>query len=283
VGTQPTAAAAGTIDVGGDLTVNRLGFGAMRITGRGIWGDPPSRDRAIATLRRVVELRVNFIDTADSYGPSVSEELIAEALYPYPDDLVIATKGGLVRPGPNRWAADGRPEHLRQACEGSLRRLRLEQIPLYQFHRVDPSVPLAESIGAIASLRSEGKIRHVGVSNVSEAQLREAQRIVPIVSVQNRYNATDRRSASMVDLCEQEQLTFLPWAPVQEADRNPAVAEAARRHGATEHQIVLAWLLASSPSILPIPGTGSPAHAEENIAAAALELSPDEVAAISKG
>jgi pyridoxine 4-dehydrogenase len=281
--TQPPAAAAGTIDVGGDLTVNRLGFGAMRITGRGIWGDPPSRDQAIATLRRVVELGVNFIDTADSYGPSVSEELIASALFPYPDDLVLATKGGLVRPGPNRWEPDGRPSHLRSACEGSLRRLRLEQIPLYQFHRPDPRVPLAESLGEIAALKSEGKIRHVGVSNVSEAQLREAQRIVPIVSVQNRFNATDRKSASMVDLCEQEQLTFLPWAPVQEADRNPAVAEAAQRHGVSERQVVLAWMLASSPSILPIPGTGSVSHAEENIAAASLELSPDEIAAISKG
>jgi pyridoxine 4-dehydrogenase len=281
--TQPSAAAAGTIDVGGDLTVNRLGFGAMRITGRGIWGDPPSRDQAIATLRRVVELGVNFIDTADSYGPSVSEELIASALFPYPDDLVLATKGGLVRPGPNRWEPDGRPSHLRSACEGSLRRLRLEQIPLYQFHRPDPRVPLAESIGEIAALKSEGKIRHVGVSNVSEAQLREAQRIMPIVSVQNRFNATDRKSASMVDLCEQEQLTFLPWAPVQEADRNPAVAEAAQRHGVSERQVVLAWMLASSPAILPIPGTGSVAHAEENVAAASLELSPDEIAAISKG
>ena len=191
---EPTAAAAGTIDIGGDLTVNRLGFGAMRITGSGIWGDPPSRDQAIATLRRVVELGVNFIDTADSYGPSVSEELIAEALYPYPDDLVIATKGGLVRPGPNRWDADGHPEHLREACEGSLQRLRLEQIPLYQLHRPDPAVPLAESLGAIAELKKEGKIRHVGVSNVSEAELREAQRIVPVVSVQNRYNVADRHS-----------------------------------------------------------------------------------------
>jgi pyridoxine 4-dehydrogenase len=282
VSTEPTAAAAGTIDVGGDLTVNRLGFGAMRITGRGIWGEPPSRSEAIATLRRVVELGVNFIDTADSYGPSVSEELIASALFPYPSDLVIATKGGLVRPGPNRWEANGRPEHLREACEGSLRRLRLEQIPLYQFHRVDPRVPLAESIGAIAALKAEGKIRHVGVSNVSEAQLRAAQRIVPIVSVQNRYNATDRQSASMVDLCEQEQLTFLPWAPVQEADRNAPVAEAARRHGVSERQVVLAWMLASSPAILPIPGTGSVLHASENIAAAALELSPDEIAAIGE-
>ncbi len=280
---QPTATAAGTIDIGGDLTVNRLGFGAMRITGPGIWGEPPSRDQAIATLKRILELGVNFIDTADSYGPEVSEALIAEALYPYPDDLVIATKGGLVRPGPNRWEANGRPEHLREACEGSLRRLRLEQIPLYQFHRPDPAVPLAESVGAVAELKAEGKIRHVGISNVTEEQLREAQRIVPIVSVQNRYNATDRRSESMIDLCEQEQMTFLPWAPVQEGDKNPAVAQAAQRHGVTAHQVVLAWLLASSPNILPIPGTGSPGHAEENIAAAAVKLDPDEVAAISKG
>ncbi len=280
---QPTAAAAGTIDIGGDLTVNRLGFGAMRITGSGIWGEPSSRDQAIATLRRIVELGVNFIDTADSYGPEVSETLIAEALFPYPDDLVIATKGGLVRPGPNRWDADGRPEHLRAACEGSLRRLRLDQIPLYQFHRPDPAVPLAESVGAVAELKAEGKIRHIGISNVTEEQLREAQQIVPIVSVQNRYNVTDRQSESMIDLCEQEQLTFLPWAPVQEADRNPAVAQAAERHGISTHQVVLAWLLASSPQILPIPGTGSPGHAEQNIAAAAVELSPDEVAAISKG
>jgi aryl-alcohol dehydrogenase-like predicted oxidoreductase len=255
----------------------------MRITGRGIWGDPPSRDQAIATLRRVVELGVNFIDTADSYGPSVSEELIAEALYPYPDDLVIATKGGLIRPGPNRWEADGRPAHLREVCEGSLRRLRLEQIPLYQFHRPDPAVPLAESIGAIAELKDEGKIRHVGLSNVSESQLREAQRIVPIVSIQNRYNVSDRRSESLIDLCEQEQLAFLPWAPIQETARNVPVAVAAERHGVTQHQVVLAWLLAVSPQILPIPGTGSAAHAEENIAAAAIELSPDEIDAISKG
>ena len=280
---HPTADAAGTIDVGGDLTVNRLGFGAMRITGTGVWGEPPSREQAIATLRRAVELGVNFIDTADSYGPDVSEILIAEALYPYPDDLVIATKGGLVRPGPSRWDADGRPEHLRLVCEGSLRRLRLEQIPLYQFHRPDPAVPLAESMGAIAELKNEGKIRHVGISNVTESELRQAQRIVPIVSVQNRYNATDRRSSSLIDLCEQEQLVFLPWAPVQEADKNPAVASAAERHNATQHQVVLAWMLASSPQILPIPGTGSVRHVEENIAAASVELDPDEIEAISKG
>jgi pyridoxine 4-dehydrogenase len=283
VNAQPTAAAAGTIDVGGDLTVNRLGFGAMRITGRGIWGEPPSRDQAIATLRRVVELGVNFIDTADSYGPSVSEELIAETLYPYPDDLVIATKGGLTRPGPNRWDTDGHPEHLRQACEGSLRRLRLEQIPLYQLHRPDPAVPLAESLGAIAELKNEGKIRHVGISNVSEGQLREAQKIVPIVSVQNRYNVADRRSQSLIDLCEQDQLVFLPWAPIQETEKRVAVAVAAERHGVSEHQVVLAWLLAISPAILPIPGTGSPGHAEDNIGAASLELSPQEIRAISVG
>ncbi len=280
---QPTAAAAGTIDVGGDLTVNRLGYGAMRITGPGIWGDPPSRDQAIATLRRVVELGVNFIDTADSYGPDVSETLIAEALYPYPDDLVIATKGGLVRPGPNRWDADGRPEHLREVCEGSLRRLRLDQIPLYQLHRPDPKVPLAESVGALAELKDEGKIRHVGLSNVTEDQYREAQRIVPIVSIQNRFNVTDRQSESLIDLCEQEAMVFLPWAPIQQTDRKVAVAVAAERRGVTERQIAVAWLLASSPAILPIPGTGSPEHAEENIAATTIDLSRDEFEAINKG
>ena len=280
---QPTAAAAGTIDVGGDLTVNRLGYGAMRITGPGIWGDPPSRDQAIATLRRVVELGVNFIDTADSYGPDVSETLIAEALYPYPDDLVIATKGGLLRPGPNRWDADGRPEHLREVCEGSLRRLRLDQIPLYQLHRPDPKVPLAESVGALAELKDEGKIRHVGLSNVTEDQYREAQRIVPIVSIQNRFNVTDRQSESLIDLCEQEAMVFLPWAPIQQTDRKVAVAVAAERRGVTERQVAVAWLLASSPAILPIPGTGSPEHAEENVAAATIDLSRDEFEAINKG
>ncbi len=280
---QPTADAAGTIDLGGDLTVNRMGFGAMRITGSGIWGEPPSRDVAIATLRRVVELGVNFIDTADSYGPSVSEEIIAEALYPYPDDLVIATKGGQLRPGPNRWEPDGRPEHLREVCEGSLRRLRLEQIPLYQLHRPDPKVPLAESVGALAELKNEGKIRHVGISNMTEEQFREASAIVPIVSVQNRFNVTDRASQAVVDLCEQESVVFLPWAPIQQTDRKAAVAVAAERRGVTERQIVLAWLLASSPAILPIPGTGSPEHAEENIAAVSIDLSGDELEAISKG
>jgi aryl-alcohol dehydrogenase-like predicted oxidoreductase len=285
VNAEPSAAAAGTIDVGGDLTVNRMGFGAMRVTGSGIWGDPPDRDQAIATLRRVVELGVNFIDTADSYGPEVSERLIADALSPYPDDLVIATKGGLVRPGPGRWEPNGRPEHLREVCEGSLRRLKLEQIPLYQLHRPDPAVPLAESVGALAELKNEGKIRHVGLSNVTEAELDQALRIVPIVSVQNRYNVTDRRSQPVVDRCEQEQIVFLPWAPIQEAGRRAAVAAAARAHGLTERQVVLAWLLASSPAILPIPGTGSPGHAEENIAAAAAaaSLSREEIDAIREG
>jgi pyridoxine 4-dehydrogenase len=276
------AAAAGTIEIGGDMVVRRMGFGAMRITGSGIWGDPPDAGQAKATLRRAVELGVNFIDTADSYGPHVSEELIAETLYPYPDDLVIATKGGLVRPGPGRWDADGRPEHLREACEGSLQRLRLDQIPLYQFHAPDPAVPLAESLGMLVQLKNEGKIRHIGVSNVSGNQLRAAEQITPVVSVQNRYNAADRKSEAMVDTCELEQLAFLPWAPIQQADSNPAVAQAAKRHGASPRQIVLAWLLARSPQILPIPGTGSPEHVETNIAAAAIELAPDEVTAITQ-
>jgi pyridoxine 4-dehydrogenase len=275
------ADAAGTIDLGGDLTVNRLGYGAMRITGDGIWGEPKSRDDAKGVLRRAVELGVDFIDTADSYGPDVSETLIAEALYPYPENLVIATKGGLVRPGPGQWVPDGRPEHLREALEGSLRRLRLEQIPLYQFHRPDPKVPLEDSIGALAELKAQGKIRHLGVSNFSEEQLRAAQRLTPIVSIQNRYNVDDRKSESLVDLCEQERLVFLPWAPIQNLDGNTAVQEAAAKYGVTAHQIVLAWLLARSPSILPIPGTGSAGHLEENIAAASVELTQAEVAAIS--
>jgi aryl-alcohol dehydrogenase-like predicted oxidoreductase len=279
--TSAHAGMAGTIDVGGDLTVNRLGFGAMRITGDGIWGPPADRDEAKAVLRRAVELGVNFIDTADSYGPDVSEELISEALYPYPDDLVIATKGGLERPGPGQWVANGRPEHLIRACEGSLRRLRLEQIPLYQLHRPDPRVPIEDSIGALASLKEQGRIRHIGVSNVNEEQLRRAQRVTPIVSIQNRYNVDDRGSESLVDLCEQEQLVFLPWAPIQDLDHNGGVQELAARHGVTPRQIVLAWLLARSPAILPIPGTGSVSHLEANLAAAAIKLTPAEVGAVT--
>src|SRR6266487_600370 len=275
------AAMAGTIDVGGDLTVNRLGFGAMRITGAGIWGQPADRDEAKAVLRRAVDLGVNFIDTADSYGPGVSEELISETLHPYPEDLVIATKGGLERTGPGRWPADGRPQHLIEACEGSLRRLKLEQIPLYQFHRPDPKVPLEDSIGALVTLKEQGKIRHIGLSNVTDEQLRRAQRLTPIVSIQNRYNVDDRRSESMVDLCEQEQLVFLPWAPIQDLDRDRIVQEMAQRHDATPRQIVLAWLLARSPSILPIPGTGSVSHLDDNVAAASIKLTTAEVASVT--
>ena len=277
---QPSAAAAGTITIGGDLTVNRLGFGAMRITGQGIWGGPPDRERAQAALRRAVELDVNFIDTADSYGPEVSEMLIADTLYPYPDDLVIATKGGLLRPGPGRWESDGRPQHLREACDGSLRRLKLDQIPLYQFHRPDPKVPFAESIGALVELKNQGKIRHIGLSNVSEAQLREAQRLTPVVSVQNRYNISDRSSESMVDLCDQETMVFLPWAPIQDAERMPPVLTAARHHGVSSRQIALAWLLTRSAQILPIPGSGSAQHVADNIAAGSVQLTDDEANAI---
>ena len=277
---RPTAEAAGKIDVGGDLTVNRLGFGAMRITGQGVWGPPPDRERAKAALRRAVELGVNFIDSADSYGPDVSEELIAEALYPYPDDLVIATKGGQVRPGPGRWVPDGRPEHLRSVCDGSLRRLRVDRIELYQLHRPDPKVPLAESIGALKELKDAGKIRHIGVSNFSEQQLREAEAITPVVSVQNRYNVTDRSSETMVDLCEQESRVFLPWAPISEYDNVP-LRTAAERHGVSTRQIAIAWLLARSPQILPIPGSGSAEHVEENIAAASIELDAQEQNAIT--
>jgi aryl-alcohol dehydrogenase-like predicted oxidoreductase len=276
----PSAAAAGTISIGGDLTVNRMGFGAMRITGQGIWGPPADWQQAKAAVRQAVDLGVNFIDTADSYGPAVSEELIAEALHPYADDLVIATKGGLVRPGPGRWDADGRPEHLREACEGSLRRLKLDQIPLYQFHRPDPKVPIAESMGALVELRDEGKIRHIGVSNVSEAQLREMQKLTPVVSVQNRYNLDDRSSESMVDLCDQESIVFLPWAPIQDADDLVPVLTTARRLDASTRQVALAWLLDRSPQILPIPGSGSPDHVADNVAAASLQLTTDEANAI---
>lgn len=279
--TTPNAAEAGTTEVGGDLTVNRLGFGAMRVTGSGIWGRPRNRDEAKALLRRAVELGVNFIDTADSYGPDVSEELIAEALHPYGGDLVIATKGGLVRPGPNKWVPDGRPEHLVQACEGSLRKLRLEQIPLYQLHRPDPNVPLEDSLATLVQLKEQGKIRHIGLSNVSENQIRQAQKLTPIVSIQNRYNGTDRGSESIVDLCAEERMAFLPWAPIQNLDGR--FAKVAQRHGCTPRQVVLAWLLARSPAMLPIPGTGSVDHLEENMGAVRVQLSPDEVTALTEG
>ncbi|MFZ0120218.1 MAG: aldo/keto reductase [Pseudonocardiaceae bacterium] len=277
------AGMAGTIDVGGDLTVNRLGFGAMRITGDGIWGEPADRDEAKAVLRRAIELGVNFIDTADSYGPHVSEELISETLHPYPDDLVIATKGGLERTGPGQWPANGRPEHLIAACDESLRRLKLDQIPLYQFHRPDPAVPLEDSINALVTLKEQGKIRHLGLSNVTEDQLRRAQQLTPIVSIQNRYNVEDRQSESLVDLCEQEQMVFLPWAPIQDLGRNRIVREIAQRYDATPRQIVLAWLLARSPAILPIPGTGSVSHLDDNVAAVAIKLTPADVASMTDG
>jgi pyridoxine 4-dehydrogenase len=272
-----------THDIGGELTVRRLGFGAMRVTGRGIWGDPPDHDEAIAVLRRAVELGVNFIDTADSYGPFVSENLIAEALHPYPDDLVIATKGGLLRTGPGRWPADGRPEHLREACEGSLQRLRIEQIALYQLHRPDPKVPFEDSVGALVDLKNEGMIRHIGLSNVTEAQLDRAQRLTPVVSVQNRYSPVDRSSEAVLDRCESDLIAFLPWAPIEAGDihRDNAVSRIAKEHDATPHQVALAWLLARSRVMLPIPGTGSVAHLEENMQAASLRLTPEEVAELS--
>jgi pyridoxine 4-dehydrogenase len=279
--TTPTAAAAGTIDIGGDLTVNRMGFGAMRLTGRGVWGEPLDREEAKAVLRRAIELDVNFIDTADSYGPAVSEILIADALFPYPDDLVIATKGGLERTGPGRWPVNGHPGHLKEACDASLQRLRLEQIPLYQLHRPDPSVPFEDSVGALVELKEAGKVRHIGLSNVTESQLRQAEKLTPIVSIQNRYNVADRGSESLVDLCEQEALVFLPWGPIQDVEGQRTVDEIAGRVGGSAIQVVLAWLLARSPTILPIPGTSSVAHLEANVAAAGLRLPPEDVAALT--
>jgi aryl-alcohol dehydrogenase-like predicted oxidoreductase len=274
-----------TVAIGGDLMVNRLGFGAMRVTGPGIWGDPPDREAAIALLRRVVERGVNLIDTADSYGPEVSEELIAEALHPYWPGLVIATKGGLVRPGPSRWESDCRPAHLRQACEGSLRRLKLDRIDLYQLHTVDPDVPLEESIGALADLQKAGKIRHIGVSNVTVRELAQARKVGKIVSVQNRYNLSDRTSDSVLDACTRDGLAFLPWYPLGAGTlvrSQRKLAEIARRHNASPSQVALAWLLHHSPVVVPIPGTSSVAHFEENLAAASLHLSKDEVAALAK-
>ena len=263
---QPAATAAATFDIGGDLTVNRLGFGTMGLTGHGIWGEPTDPDECRRVLRRAVELDVNLIDTADCYGPHVSERLIAEALYPYRDDLVIATKGGQTRSGPNRWHPDGRPEHLREACEGSLARLRLDRIGLYQLDRVDPEVPMEESLGALVELRDEGKIAHIGLSNVSVDQLRRARRVAPIVSVQNRYNLTYRASEDVLEECEREGLAFIPWYPLSTgklARPGGPLATIAERDGATPAQVALAWLLDRSPVMLPIPGTSSVAHLEE--------------------
>lgn len=276
---QQLVAASGTFTLGEDLPVHRLGFGAMRITGDGVWGEPRDHDEAIAVLRRSLQLGVNLIDTADSYGPEVSERLIAEALYPYPEGLVIATKGGLLRTGPGEWPTDGRPEHLREALEGSLRRLRLEQIDLYQFHRPDPKVPFEDSVGALAEMRTEGKIRHVGLSNVSTDQLTAAQRIVPIASVQNRYNLTDRESEGVLDACEQQNIGFIPWFPLATgslAKPGGPLDQIAKQHQAAPSQIALAWLLQRSPVMLPIPGTSSVAHLEENLQAARIQFSQEE-------
>jgi aryl-alcohol dehydrogenase-like predicted oxidoreductase len=267
----------GTITLG-DLTVNRLGFGAMRITGDGIWGEPPDPEAARAVLRRAVELGVTFVDTADSYGPEVSERLIGETLAPY-DGVVVATKGGMTRPGPGRWGRDGRPEHLREACEGSLRRLRVEAIDLYQLHAPDPDVPYEESVGTLRDLRDEGKVRHVGLSNVSAAELDQARGIVEIVSVQNRYNVGDRAAADVLEACEREGIAFLPWYPLNAGElARPGgpVDRIAAAHDATPGQVALAWLLQRSPVMLPIPGTGSVEHLEENMRAAELTLSDDE-------
>jgi aryl-alcohol dehydrogenase-like predicted oxidoreductase len=273
---------AGTYTFGGDLTVRRLGFGAMRLTGPGIWGPPPDRDAAKAVLRRAVELGVNFIDTADSYGPEVSEELIAEALYPYPDDLVIATTGGVERTGPGEWHRNGRPEHLAAACEGSLRRLRLDVIDVYQLHAPDPDVPLEESIGALAQLQDAGKVRHVGVSNVSLEQLRTAQKVASIVSVQNRYNIGDRTFDDVLDVCAEEGLGFIPWFPLGAGDLPyPPAIDIGFRLDATREQVLLAWLLHRADVVLPIPGTSSIPHLEENVAAAYLKLSDEDIDALT--
>jgi pyridoxine 4-dehydrogenase len=271
------AAAAGTITLGGDLTVNRMGFGAMRLTGPGIWGPPKDRAQAIRVLQRAVELGVNFFDTADSYGPHIAEELIAEALYPYPG-LVIATKAGLERPGPDQWVENGRPEYLRRQLEGSLRRLKLERIDLWQLHRIDPKVPAQEQFEAIREFQREGLIRHVGISEVSVDDVERARRVVPIVSVQNRYNVTDRKWDHEVDYCEREGIAFIPWFPLSAGTLTAApLQQIAERHGATVFQIALAWLLARSPAMLVIPGTSSVEHLEENVAAAEIRLSVRDV------
>lgn len=277
------ASASGSFAMGGELTVNRLGFGAMRVTGKGIWGPPKDRVESIRVLRRAVELGVNLIDTADSYGPDVSEELIAEALHPYPADLVIATKGGFQRPGPDRWEEDGRPEYLREACEGSLKRLRLDRIDLYQLHRIDPKVPAEDQLATVRELQDEGKIRHIGLSEVTVEQLRLAQRFFPVASVQNLYNLRNRRSDGVLDVCEAEDIAFLPWSPLDVgklARPGTALDRVAQAHGATPAQVALAWLLARSSVMLPIPGTSRVSHLEENLAAAQIRLSADDIGSI---
>jgi pyridoxine 4-dehydrogenase len=273
------AHAAGTFTLGDDLTVHRLGFGAMRITGDGIWGPPEDHDHALRVLRRAVELGIDFIDTADSYGPFVSEDLIAEALHPYPDDLVVATKGGLLRTGPGGWSALGRPDYLRQCVEMSLRRLNMEQIPLYQLHRIDPEVPAEDQFGELKEMQDEGKIRHVGLSEVSVDDIEAAREVLPIVSVQNKYSLGDRKHEDVLDYCEREGIAFIPWYPLDAgklAEAGGPVDEAAERLGATHAQVALAWLLRHASNILLIPGTSSVEHLEENTAAAELEI-PDDL------
>ena len=281
--TTPKMAMNTTFKLGGDLTVNRLGFGAMRVTGEGIWGWPPDRANALKVLKRATELGVDLIDTADAYGPDTSELLIAEALHPYPKGLVIATKGGLTRPGPGEWVPNCRPEHLKQAVEGSLKRLRLERIDIYQLHTVDPKVPIEESVGALKQMQDAGKIRHIGLSNVDPEEIARARKIVPIVSVQNRYNIEDRKSENVLVNCEKENLGFLPWFPIGGGGglkpENP-LNTAAKAHGVSVYQVALAWLLQRSPVMLPIPGTSSLAHLEDNVAAANLKLTPEEWKAI---
>ena len=276
--------AAGSLTIGGDMVVGRLGYGAMRLCGPGVWGEPRDPEGARKVLRRAIELGVTFIDTADAYGPEVNERLIAETLHPYPEGLVVATKGGLTRPRREAWDRDGRPEHLRAACEGSLKRLRLERIDLYQLHAPDPRVPFEDSVGTLAELRAEGKIRHIGISNVDVDELRRARRLAPIVSVQNRYNVADRSSDDVLAECTREGIAFLPWHPLESggsAGGKGALARVAAGHKATPAQIAIAWLLARSPVILPIPGTSSIAHLEENVAAARIQLPPEDLAELS--
>jgi pyridoxine 4-dehydrogenase len=273
-----------TLALGGDLEVRRLGFGALRITGQGAWGPPHDADSARTLLRRVVERGVNLIDTADSYGPNVSEELIAEALHPYPDGLVIATKGGFTRPGQTRWVPDGNPARLRECCEGSLRRLRLERIDLYQLHTVDPDVEIEESLGALADLQREGKIRHIGVSNVTVEQLERARRVVDVVSVQNRYNLEDRHSEDVLEACERAGVGFITWFPLATgslARTGGILDDVSHQVGATPAQVALAWLLSRSRVMLPIPGTSSIDHFDENLGAEAVRLSDEQFAALA--
>lgn len=276
------AAAAGTITLGGELTINRMGFGAMRLTGKGIWGPPRDPEEAIRVLQRAVDLGVNFIDTAFSYGPHIAEQLIADALHPYPG-LVIATKGGLERPGPDQWVENGRPEFLRQNLEGSLKRLRVERIDLWQLHRVDPKVPAQEQFEAVREFQREGLIRHVGLSEVTVADIERARKVLPIVSVQNLYNVTNRKWEDEVAYCEREGLAFIPWFPLSAgALENPVLHRIAARHGATVFQVALVWLLEHSPAMLVIPGTSSVEHLEENVAAAEIKLSKGDMEELDK-